>query len=118
MLEDKITMLNCIEECPDTFISKEILFNVLKWNYGKINTIIKCLEDEELVEIHYLRGENRYCVSHKGKIFIEDYISVKKDNVKAKRQDNFKSIKLPIILMFVSIIISTFITIILNHFTE
>lgn len=106
MENDKIEMLNCINDCPDTFISKEIIFNVIRWNYGKIDAIIQCLKDEKLIDVYNFENDReRYKVSSKGNLYIKDNFD-KQQQIKLKaKQDFFDKYTFPTILSLISFVL-------------
>lgn len=103
---DKIELLNCINNCPDTFISKEIIFNVIKWNYDKIDVIIQCLKDEKLIDVYNFENDKeRYKVSSKGNLYIKDnFDNQKQMKIKAK-QDFFDKYTFPTILSIITFVL-------------
>ncbi len=106
MKNDIFELLKCIEECPDTFITKPIMFNVLKnWSYGKLNAVLKTLVDKDLVLVHSFNYNDEYSVSPKGKIYINDYLN-EKDNIALQKKKNlFSQFTFPIILAIISFIL-------------
>lgn len=97
-LEDKYIMLTCIQNCPDDWISKEILFNVLKWSYAKIDYTIDLLLQEKLVNSMTLNQVERYKVSYAGQEYIKNF-------PKNKSKDFFDKYTFNIILSIISFVL-------------
>lgn len=91
-------MLICINNCPDTYISKEIIFNVIKWNYGKIDSIIQSLKDEKLINIYNFNNDvERYKLSTKGILYIKNYQENQKQKKLQSKKDFFDKYIFPTI---------------------
>lgn len=87
MNKDKYELLICINNCPDTYISKEIIFNVIRWNYSKIDSIIKQLKDENLINVYTFDNNERYTVSEEGNLYIKNYQDeIEYKTVQAKKE--------------------------------
>lgn len=93
----KFELLKCINKCPDSYVSKATIFNVTKWNYNKIDSVMQCLIDEKLVKTLNFEGEDLYTISSTGQIYINDFL-----------KNKFKKIIGFIISIIVSFIISLF----------
>lgn len=106
MNKDNFELLCCINDCPDTYISKEIIFNVIRWNYSKIDTVIQCLKDEKLIDVYNFKNDiERYKVSEKGNSYIQNYQNKQKQKIIQSKQDFFDKYTFPIILSIISFIL-------------
>lgn len=88
MYKDYYEMLVFIRDCPDDAISKEIMFNALKWSYPKIDYVISDLLKDDYIEIFNYWNEDfdRYKITYKGRVFINDYESTKIEKSKSTTQ--------------------------------
>ncbi|MGN1297644.1 MAG: hypothetical protein ACI4VH_04385 [Clostridia bacterium] len=114
MKKDYYDMLICINDCPDTYISKEIIFNVIKWNYGKIDSIIQSLKDEKLIDVYnFNKDVERYKLSTKGILYIKNYQENQKQKKLQSKKDFFDKYIFPtisaIIFFILGILASIFI---------
>lgn len=99
----KYELLICIKEYSETFVSKQIIINLLKeWSYAQVNTVLQNLKDEGLVDSHSFDEVEKYSVSSKGLIFIEDYYS----NKSKGKKDFFAGYIYPTILFMISTALS------------
>ena len=106
MDKDKFELLCCINNCPDDYISKEIIFNVIRWNYNKIDTIVQCLKDEKLIDVYNFKNDTeRYTVSEKGNLYIKNYQDMQKQEKFKSKQDFFDKYTFPIILSIISFVL-------------
>lgn len=85
-------LLKFIDECPDNYISKNIMFNGLKWTYGKIDAVINDLLDMKCIDEYNFTGTPVYHVNFKGKQFIKDQNLLTKTTLKIKLSEIAKSI--------------------------
>lgn len=114
MDKDKFELLCCINNCPDTYISKEIIFNVIRWNYSKIDSIIQCLKDEKLINVYNFKNDiERYNVSEKGNSYIQNYQNKQNQKIIQSKKDFFDKYIFPtisaIIFFILGILASIFI---------
>lgn len=99
MADDKYEMLCCIKNCPDTYVTKAIIFNVIHWNYGKIDLIIDILANEKLINVLKIGDNTEYSVSILGEEYIKNY-------PKNLQKDKFDKYIFPVILSILGIIVS------------
>lgn len=113
MDKDKFELLCCINNCSDTYISKEIIFNVIKWNYSKIDSTIQCLKDEKLINVYNFKNKTeRYKVSEKGNSYIQNYQNEQSQKTIQSKQDFFDKYTFPIILSIISFILGIIVNLI------
>lgn len=93
MQKDYYEMLVFLRDCPDYAISKEIMFNALKWSYSKIDYVIDDLLQSSYIEKFNYWHENfdRYKITYKGQVYINDYES--KQNSKKQINSKNKEVK-------------------------
>lgn len=106
-MEDKYALLTCIQDCPDTWISKETLFNILKWNYDRLDNVINSLLREKLIKSSVIDDVTRYKVSNLGTQYIENFL-------KSKSNDFFDKYLFPIILSIISFVLGLISSLILK----
>ena len=106
-MEDKYALLTCIQDCPDTWISKETLFNILKWNYDRLDNVINSLLKEKLIKSMVVDDVTRYKVSNLGTQYIESFL-------KSKSKDFFDKYLFPIILSIISFVLGLISSLILK----
>lgn len=77
-------LLKFIQDAPDTYISKEVIYNCLHWNYNKIDAVITDLLDNKCIDTFNINGVDKYKVNFKGQVFIKDFeeniITVERNN--------------------------------------
>ena len=91
----KFDLLLCIKNCQDHFVSKDIIYNSIKWNYSKMNDILDILIDEKLVHILNFNDKVLYSVSNLGddfiNIFLEQNCLSKSETSKSTKNHWFSS---------------------------
>lgn len=103
MNHSKYELLTCIKECPDTFVTTEIIFNVLQnWSYSKLDSILRDLKNDRLINTYIFDEIEKYSISPKGEIFIKDYHS----NKSKCKKDFFAGFIYPTILFLISTVLS------------
>lgn len=81
-------LLNFISSAPDTFISKEVIFNSLQWNYAKIDAVITDLLDNKYIDENVFDGIVKYKVNFKGNEFIKNFDKTNAEIVINKNNKN------------------------------
>lgn len=74
-------LLSFISFAPDIFISKEVIFNSLQWNYAKIDAVITDLLDNKYIDEYIFDGIIKYKVNFKGNEFIKKFDKPNNENV-------------------------------------
>lgn len=106
-MEDKYLMLKCIDDCPDTFVSDVVIFNVIKWNFAKIDNILDVLLQEKLIKSVIFSDTKHYTLTYLGKQYLEKY-------PKTQKQDNFNKYIFPILISIATTLLGLLITILIN----
>lgn len=81
-------LLSFISSAPDTFISKEIIFNSLQWNYAKIDAVVTDLLDNKYIDEYIFDGIIKYKVNFKGNEFIKKFDKQNNENIIKKNNKN------------------------------
>lgn len=107
MNDNIFELLSCIKECPDAFVSKNVIFNILKtWSYGKLDYLIQELKDNNLVNIHNFDNIEQYSISEKGDDYIKNFQSNKVKERNEKLFDKFSGCIYPTILFLISTVLT------------
>lgn len=97
-------LLKFIQDAPDAYISKEVIYNCLHWNYNKIDAVIIDLLENKCIDTFNINGVDKYKVNFKGQVFIKNF----KKTIFSKKSKNLKSDsdKLSSFKNFMSIIVT------------